>query len=154
MAEKLKTKRTSDGVKTIKKAKVRERAHGEVERKKNRERGLARANWESGVRERGERGEGESQDGQKGRLVLGLWGHFNATLHSVKILVTPRLTAFDQTVCQRQTEGERERERERETCDFQFGFWDWGDFLLNEVILIFIDLSSLGEDLGLGINTV
>lgn len=35
------------------------------------------------------RGKGESQNWQKGRLVLGLRGHFNATLHSVKILVTP-----------------------------------------------------------------
>lgn len=71
-----------------------------MERKKNRARGE--------LRERrggeGRRGEGESQDGRKGRLVLGLRGHFNATLHSVKILLTLQLTAFDQTVCQKQTE--------------------------------------------------
>jgi len=48
-----------------------------------RERGTERA-----VIEGGKRGEGESQSEQKGRLVLGLRGHFNATLHSVKILLT------------------------------------------------------------------
>lgn len=48
-------------------------------------------------RERGMRGEGESQNGRKGRLVLGLRGHFNATLHSVKILLTLRPAAFDRT---------------------------------------------------------
>lgn len=38
--------------------------------------------------ERRKSGQGESQIRQKGRLVLGLRGHFNATLHSVKILLT------------------------------------------------------------------
>lgn len=66
----------------------------------------------------GKRGEGESQNGRKGRLVLGLRGHFNATLHSVKILLTLRLAAFDETECQRHTG----RQRERETRDFQLGF--------------------------------
>lgn len=67
-------------------------------KKKNTEAREARANKKSHDRERGE---GESQSEQKGRLVLGLGGHFSATLHSVKILLTLRLTAFDQVVCQR-----------------------------------------------------
>lgn len=55
----------------------------EVIKKKVSER--RRINREEGA---GGREEGESQSEQKGRLVLGLGGHFDATLHRVKILLT------------------------------------------------------------------